>query len=187
MKRTILRLSLTVALLAVPGLVYISGTVNPAASGTTRIPYEAYNIACGIQEGKVWDSGGGILHIRGRVLESVVVSDCEYNRGSGQIVANANIDLATGYYGSYFGTLAIYPDDKDGWWAGEWSMQITPGRVGGIARLQGYGPELDGLTSKADLIFLGPEQLADFACHCGGNPPLAGVYVVGFVMNAGGK
>ena len=121
-------------------------------------------------------------------MSGAVESDGPYHLGVGAMVANANIELATGY-GSYWGTLEIYPYAyPDGYWAGSFSMQVNEdeGKVGGKARLQGYG-SLDGLATKAELTPLTPAKLATFASLCGGKQPISGAHAVGFVMDPGGK
>ena len=185
MKSTISHLSLVLALVAVLGMVNAPLAATPAVAATIRIPFDNYNINCVILSQTMWVEDG-ILHIRDRVMEGRVESDGDYHTGRGAMVANANIDLATGY-GTYHGTLEIYPDAyPDGHWAGSWSMQVTPGKASGIARLQGYG-ELNGLSSKADLSPLMPAGLPAFAHLCDGNTPVSGAHAVGFVMNPGGK
>lgn len=185
MKSTISHLSLVLALVAVLGMVGAPLAATPAGAATIRIPFDNYNVNCVILSQTMWIEDG-ILHIRDRVMDGAVQSDGPYHAGTGHMVANANIDLATGY-GTYHGTLEIYPDAyPGGHWAGSWSMQVTPGKASGIARLQGYG-ELNGLSSKADLSPLMPADLLAFAHLCGGNTPVSGAHAVGFVMNPGGK
>ena len=183
MKSTILRWSLILALVAVLALLNAPLAVSPVAAATIRIPFDNYNVNCTILSQTMWVEDG-ILHIRNRVMEGAVESDGPYHQGTGHMVANANIHLATGY-GTYWGTLEIYPDDyPDGYWAGSWSMQVNRGHAGGIARLQGYG-QLDGLSSKAELSPLTPPELEAFADLCGGNTPVSGAHAGGFVMDPG--
>ncbi len=159
---------------------------NPAAAGTGRIDTGAYNIACVILSQKMWLEDG-VLYIRDRVLESVVISESEYHQGRGEIVGNANIDLSTGY-GTFHGTLVIYPDAyPESYWAGSWTMQITENSRDGIARLKGYGPDLEGNMIKADLFYLPPDVLAGFSWACGGSPPISGSLSSGFVLIPGSK
>jgi hypothetical protein len=119
-------------------------------------------------------------------MDGAVNSDGDYHQGPTRMVGNANIDLATGY-GSYWGTLEIYPHAyPDGHWAGQWTMQVNEGKVGGISLLQGFG-ELDGLLVKADLTPIPPPAFPNYAYLCNGNTPVSGAYAVGFTMNPGGK
>lgn len=183
MKGTILRWSLVLALVAVSAMVSAPLTTSPVAAATIRIPVDNYNVNCAILSQTMWVDDG-ILLIRNRVMEGVVLSDGDYHQGTGHMVANANIDLAT-FYGTYWGTLEIYPDAyPDGFWAGSWSMQVNEGHAGGIARVQGYG-ELNGLSTKSELTPLTPAELGAFADLCGGNPPVSGAHAVGFVMDPG--
>lgn len=180
MKKKFFRFSLTLAVAA--GIFLSPFTVRPAAAeAAAKIPFTAYNIACSMQEGEIWVEDG-VLHLRDRVLQSIVVSDSEYHAGTGQIVANANIDLATGY-GTYHGTLEIYPAAKDGYWAGSWTIQISESGPNGIARLQGFGPDLQGFALKGSLTYLPPNILAGFAdTTCGGNQPVAGTLSEGIIL-----
>lgn len=126
------------------------------------------------------------MHIRDRVMDGAVDSDSAYHEGTTRMVANANIDLTTGY-GNYWGTLEISPYAyTEGHWSGHWSMQVNEGKVGGIARLHGYG-ELDGLLSKADLAPIPPPFLPPYAYLCNDTTPVSGAHAVGFTMNPGGE
>jgi hypothetical protein len=185
MKGSILRWSLILAVVVALVMVSAPLAVSPAVAKTIRIPIENYFICCSMDPGTMWPSDDGLVHIRDRVLQAVVTSNEDYHAGTGQNWANANIDPATGM-GTYFGYMEIYPVAYDGWWAGHWSMQITPSGAGGIARLQGYG-ELDGLATKSELTPLPPSVLTNFAYLCGGNQPISGVRAVGFVMDPGGE
>jgi len=185
MNKKIFRSSLILALIAAMAWVVLFPAATPAAAGTRRIPFTAYNIACSLQEGKTWMSDDGIFHIRNRVLQSVVASDSIYHAGIGEIVGNANIDLAT-MLGEYHGTLAIYPTAVNGYWAGSWVVQIAPAGQNGHARLQGYG-DLEGWQIKAELTYLPPFVLSDFKNLCGGNQPVAGTFANGFILMPGGE
>lgn len=184
MKSLALRAGLVLALMALLGIASAPVAARPAAGGTTRIPIENYFICCSYEGPDPWVSDDGILHVRDRVLQAVVTSNEDYHAGTGTNWANANIDTATGY-ATYHGSMEIHPDAYEGYWAGHWSMQITPGKVGGTARLQGYG-ELEGLSTKSELTPLPPAVLAGFSELCGGNMPVSGVRAVGFVVSPGG-
>lgn len=156
--------------------------VHPAAAKSTRVDFVNYNIACEIISEKVWGSDDGVVHIRDRVYNSVVTSSSDYHAGPGHIYGNANItDPALGI-GTYFGNLDIYPTaHPDGYWFGNWNMQITENGYQGIARLQGIG-SLKGMLSFASLTPLPPAVLAEFSGLCGGTQPVAGTYVVGYIL-----
>jgi len=178
------RILATIFLTAV---ISMSLIVHPVAAEATRVDYINYNIACSIVSQNLWVSEGGVVHIRDRVLTSVVTSTSDNHAGPGHIYANANLfDPATGV-GTYFGTLDIYPTaHSDGYWFGHWSMQITENGYHGIARLKGYG-SLEGMSSFASLTPLPPAVLANFTSYCGGNQPVAGTYVEGYYLIPGGE
>ena len=160
---------------------------RPASAGTLKTDFVAYNIACEILEpGDYWVDEDGVAHLRGRVLRSVVISDNEYHNGTGFIFANFNYDLATGVM-TYHGTLEIDPTLKDDYWAGSWTIQIVPSGADGIARLQGYGTDLSGLSIKSNLTPLTPIQLADFKYACDGKQPVSGVKSEATMINPGDK
>jgi hypothetical protein len=183
MKSFILRWRMVLVLVATLVSVTAYLGAGPAAAETIRTPLDNYNLNCTILSQTMWVEDG-ILYIRDRVMEGVVVSNSDTHDGLGHMTANANIDLAT-FYGSYWGTLEIYPTDyPDGHWAGSFAMQVNEGRAAGIARLQGYG-DFNGLSTKADLTPL--TNLGDFAYLCGGNQPISGAHAVGFFMNPGGR
>lgn len=185
MNKKVIRSSLLLALIAAMAWVMLFPVATPAAADAGRIPFTAYNISCSLQEGKTWMSDDGIFHVRGRVLQSVVASESIYHAGTGEIVGNANIDLAT-MLGEYHGTLKIFPAAINGYWAGTWVLELTPAGQNGHARLQGYG-DLDGWSIKAELIYLPPSYLANFKDLCGGNQPIAGTLSNGYILMPGSE
>ncbi|HSQ27615.1 MAG TPA: hypothetical protein VLM80_10875 [Anaerolineales bacterium] len=174
----------TLATLAVISMIL---SVQPAAAEATRVDFENYNIVCSIVSQTISVNEAGIVHIRDRVANTVVTSTSDYHAGPGHIYANANIfDPATGI-GTYHGNLDIYPTaHPDGYWYGNWSMQITETGYHGIARLKGYG-SLEGMLSFSSLTPLPPPVLANFAGLCGGNQPVAGSYVEGYYLIPGNE
>lgn len=187
MNRSVLRASLVLGLVALLGIASAPVAAGQAAGGSVRYDFENWNINCSFvdQEGGVWVEDG-ILHIRGRVIDGYVLSSEDYHAGTAINVANANIDMTTGY-GNYWGTLEFRPDAyPDGHWSGSYSMQVNEGRIGGIARLRGYGT-LEGLSTKSDLMPLPPAVLGRFSWVCGGDQPVSGVHATGFVMDPGGE
>lgn len=183
MNKKYIRLSLFFVLIIAIASLSASQSVKPVLAGAIKVPIDGYNIACSKQEGTVWVEDG-ILHIRGRILQSVVISENEYHAGTGQIIGNANIDLSTGY-GSYFGTLEIYPDAyPDNYWSGNWTMQINESGNSGIARLQGFGDVFWGWSIKSDISYLSPEELAPFSYACG-DQPISGSMSNGILLMSG--
>ena len=185
MNKKLLRLSLILAIVVSLGWATMFRETVSVAAGTDREYFEAYNIVCPpIVSQRIWVSEDGILHIRDRVLNSVVRSNNMYHNGSGQVISNANIDLAT-MYGEYHGTLEIYPAEFAGsGWAGSFVIEITPAGQNGHARLQGFG-ELEGWQIKSELTYLPPPILAGFKDLCNGNQPLAGTRSNGYILMPG--
>ena len=186
MNKKVFRSSLVLALIIALAWVMLFPVATPAAAGADRETFEAYNIVCPpIVSQKMWVSDDGILHIRDRVLNSVVQSTSMYHDGTGQIISNANIDPATGY-GEFHGTLAIYPAAVEGYWAGSRVLQITSAGQNGHARLKGHG-ELEGWQIKAELTYLPPPVLAGFSSLCGGIQPIAGTRSNGYILKPGSE
>lgn len=186
MKTNQLRVIYILATVVIIAAISMTLFVHPAAAEATRVELVNYNIACSLESQNLWVSNGGVVHIRDHVLNSVVISTSDYHDGPGHIFGNANIfDPAMGY-GAYFGTLDIYPTSyPDGYWFGHWGMQITENGYQGIARLKGYG-SLEGMSSFSSLTPLPPAVLATFSYLCGGNQPVAGTYVEGYILFPGG-
>lgn len=186
-KRSGLKGVLVLALVLALAVLFLAA--RPAAAGTVRYEFDAYNLACTIvSQERDWTSGSDdeIIHVQNRVLNSVVQSDSLYHNGTGQITSSVNM-FPNGEL-TYHGTLEIYPAAYPGnRWAGHFAIQINESGAGGIARLKGYGPDLDGLLVKADLTPLPPPVLANFTVCPGGTAPIAGVHSHGFVMFPGGE
>jgi hypothetical protein len=184
-KRSGLKGVLVLALVLALAVLFLAA--RPATAGTVRHEFDAYNLACTIvSQDRMWTSDDGIMHVQNRVLASVVQSDSPYHNGTGQITSSVNM-FPSGYL-TYHGMLEIYPAAYPGnHWAGHFAIQINEDGAGGIARLQGYGPDLDGLLVKADLTPLPPPVLAGFLVCPGGTAPIAGVHSHGFVMFPGGE
>jgi hypothetical protein len=162
--------------------------VSPAVAGTVRVDFLAHNVVCEVLDpGTLWVSEDGVVHLRNRVLRSVVISENEYHNGAGKIYASFNMDPATGVM-TYFGNLEIFPDAfPDNYWAGSYTIQIVPSGADGIARLKGYGSDLSGWLIKSNLIPLTPAELAGFAYACGGSVPISGVRSEGTILMPGGE
>jgi hypothetical protein len=187
MRNTYRGLKGVLLLVLVLALAVLFLATKPAAAGTDRHEFEAYNLACTmVSQERMWTRDDGIVHVQNRVLQSVVQSDSSYHNGTGQITSSVNM-FPNGYL-TYHGTLEIYPAAyPDNHWAGHFTIQINETGAGGIARLNGYGPELDGLLVKADLTPLPPAVLAGFLVCPGATAPIAGVRSQGVVMFPGGE
>ncbi|HSF79672.1 MAG TPA: hypothetical protein VLA49_00460 [Anaerolineales bacterium] len=187
MKTTKLHIKLIFSVAIITAMISMALMVYPASAEATRVEFQNYNIACTITSQTLWVSDDGIVHIRDRVLNSVVTSNSNYFAGPGHIFANANISDPVNGIGTYFGTLDIYPTAyPEGHWFGHWSMQITENGYQGIARLKGYG-DLEGMLSFSKLTPLPPTVLANFKGLCGGNQPVAGTYVEGYYLVPGSE
>lgn len=178
MKRIGVRVGLAFAVLAlsIAAVVVAEGHADVGDIGES---FTAHNLACTLLEEEVWVEDG-IRHIRDRVSESVVLSESPSHAGTGTIVANADVDMETGY-GAFHGSLEIHPTAFDGYWAGNWAVVVDAEGPRGQAVLLGHGPDLEGLYVMSDLVFLPPDVRTEFASACGGDVPFAGTRAVATV------
>lgn len=117
----------------------------PAAARATRINYEADEcplVPWGEPE-RMWVSEDGILHMRGFLVENLIVSESPYLAGINRIMANMDLNPATGE-GHAFGTVLITPFAKNGTWEGRFSTHVSPDGIQGRAVVHGTG-ELSGM------------------------------------------
>lgn len=106
-------------------------TSVPSSAKSTKTPVDFWQVACLVDLGMEWVSDEGILHGRGRVEELILYAyDTETMAaeivGSGVVVGNANIELATGD-GRIFGTVSVIylPVSATGTFDGRYQGSLT--------------------------------------------------------------
>ncbi len=117
-----------------------------ASARATRTPIAYTMFSCAVLDpGTEWYSGDEpILHVRGRVIEQIIVSDDIRLAGSATVAGGFNINLATGSGNVVHGTWTLQPDAVDGTWEGTWSGHWTAMVLS--ARIIGHGTgDLAGL------------------------------------------
>lgn len=119
-------------------IVVLAGAV-PVAAKAERIYYSGED--CPIYVGpaeREWVSDG-ILHRRGIEMITTLLYEPSDLNGTNQIVANMDVDLATGAVHVY-GTAELHPDEGEGTWVGFFSTHVSPeGVIKGNAVVHGTG------------------------------------------------
>lgn len=135
--------------------------VAPAAARVTRVYYEAYEctIAPWGEPERMWVSEDGVLHMRGFLVENLIVSESPYLAGINRVNANMDMNPATGE-GHVYGKVLITPFDKDGTWEGQFSTHVSPDGIQGWAVVHGTG-ELSGLKQFNNISNSDPNN----PCH----------------------
>jgi hypothetical protein len=110
-----------------------------ASAQATRTKVTSYEYDCIAQQpDKLWTEGN-VLHIRGYVHKNVNVSDTPELNGINTTVADADINLKTGY-AFIRGTMSFKPKGIQGTWAGTWVFINSNGVNSGSAVAHGTGP-----------------------------------------------
>jgi hypothetical protein len=126
-------------------VVLLAGTV-PAMARAERIYYTGED--CPIYVGppeRQWVSDG-VLHQRGVQMTNTMSYDPASLSGMAYLVANFDIDLASGAVHAY-GTGELHPDGADGTFVGIFSTHVSPeGVVDGRSVVHGTG-EFEGMIS----------------------------------------
>jgi hypothetical protein len=121
----------------------ILGSVLPANAKATRIKVDSFEYDCGNGWEADW-MDGQVWHIRNYIHTNRNVSDYPELEGVNTTVADAEINLASGYV-AIRGKLSWKPDTIDGTWEGTWIFISNAGTTKGYAVAQGTG-ELSGKT-----------------------------------------
>jgi hypothetical protein len=146
-----MRATRTTALLA--GLILTLGLASPAAGAQQTIPTSgADTLAAVVTGGREWVSDG-VDHVRGWTAVYGTTGD-QYAAGTSTIVANWNLDLATGN-GTLWGTADIALSAFNGGWHSTWNAKFEGFVWSGQAVGHGYG-DLEGWQSRLELQSTGP-------------------------------
>jgi hypothetical protein len=136
-------------------------TAGPAAARATRIDYEASEcpiVPWGEPE-RSWVSEDGVIHMRGFLVQNLIVSESPYLAGINQINANMDLNPATGE-GHAYGSVLITPFVKNGTWEGRFSTHVSPDGIQGKAVVHGTG-ELSGMKQYNNISNSDPND----PCH----------------------
>ena len=133
----------TISLAVVITIALLLSMVMVASAQTTRTYLTSYEYDCLVDPGKVWMEGD-ILHIRDRVHINVDVSDTPELNGINTTIADADINLKTGY-AEIRGTFSFQPEGIAGTWEGSWTWNGNKGVGFGRTVAHGNG----ALTGKS--------------------------------------
>ena len=124
------------------------GAALPANAKATRIPVSSFEYDCGNGWETDW-TAGQVWHIRNYVHTNRNVSEAPELNGVNTTVADAEINLGTGYVAIH-GKSSWKPDSIDGTWEGSWTFISNAGVTRGYAVAYGTG-ELSGKTLYLNL------------------------------------
>jgi hypothetical protein len=174
------RLVIVSALLIAALLLLSIGLPVRASASRTEVTFVEYDCAIGFEQD--W-MNGQIYHIRNFVHTNVTVSDNSEVNGINTTVADAEINMATGY-AVIRGTTSLQPEGIEGSWEGSWTFIANKGVYRGWAVAQGTG-ELAGKTLFLNLAdgVPDPDTLAD---KCSGIGDPEGISVAtGYILDTG--
>ena len=178
MKRT--RTILMAVVIATTLLLVMALGANAQATRTNVTSYEYDCIAQ--QPDKVWMEGN-VLHVRGVVHKNVNVSDNPEFKGINTTVADADINLKTGY--TYVrGTMSFKPKGIQGTWEGTWIFISNKGVSGGSAVAHGTGA-LEGKSLFLKLYDTPTVPETASKCADFGPPESSNSRIEGYILDTG--
>jgi hypothetical protein len=178
MKRT--RTILMAVVIATMLLLVMALGANAQATRTNVTSYEYDCIAQ--QPDKVWMEGN-VLHVRGVVHKNVNVSDNPEIKGINTTVADADINLKTGY--TYVrGTMSFKPKGIQGTWEGTWIFISNKGVSGGSAVAHGTGA-LEGKSLFLKLYDTPTVPETANICADFGPPESSNSRIEGYILDTG--
>lgn len=138
--------------MAILALVTVFALVLPASATTDRVPFTSQaSLLEVLGVGREWSSPGTVAHVRGWTGVYDDHSDEPLYSGINTIVANWNVDGATGL-GRMWGTFRLDLYASDGGYTGTWVADMTGDERGwiGYGVGQGYG-KVEGYQLRFDV------------------------------------
>ena len=158
-------------------LVACSLLVAPAAARAVATTFTGLEVTCSeAPAAREWVSGN-VLHVRGQLVTTRIVTTDERTTGTNVIVLNYDQNLKNGSGGLY-GTFHLQPDQMNGFWEGRFSGHFTNFVTSVHATGHGTG-ELAGLQEMVTLQ--ATELPADNPCATGA--PTAASLVTGRILD----
>lgn len=155
-------------------------TVMAASAQTTRTELTAFEYDCLVDPGTMWMEGN-VMHIRGVVHVNVDVSDTPEFNGINTTVADADINLKTGY-AEIRGTLSFQPEGIAGTWEGSWTWNGNKGV--GFGRSVAHGTGALAGKSLFLKVYDAPYDPDATAAACSGiGEPEGDVYAEGYILD----
>jgi hypothetical protein len=154
-----------------------------ASAQATRTNVTAYEHDCLAQQPeKVWMEGN-VLHVRGVVHKNVNVSDTQEINGINTTVADADINMKTGY--AYIrGTMSLKPKGIQGTWEGTWIFISSKKLNSGTAVAHGTGA-LEGKSLFLTLYDTPTVPETASMCADFGPPESSNSRTEGYILDTG--
>jgi len=132
------------------GAMLVVALAAPAVAAPAKTPVSGQDILSQmLDEGRTWMSDG-IQHVRGWTAEYETYGEPgAYVDGTSIIVANWNLDVASGD-GTMWGTTDLTLTDTDGGWHQTWVAKFDGGVWSGQAVGRGFGT-LRGMKIRIDV------------------------------------
>ena len=176
MKRT---KNIVVAVVIAAALLF-SMTFTVSAK-TTRAGLNSVEYDCLTDPGKMWMEGN-ILHIRGREHVNVDVSDAPELNGINTTVADAEINMATGFV-EIRGTFRFQPEGIQGAWEGSWIFIGNKGVLNTRSVAHGTGA-LAGKSLFLHMYDVPYDPITETMC-AGIGIPEGTMYIEGYILDPG--
>jgi hypothetical protein len=154
-----------------------------ASAQATRTNITSYEHDCLSQQPeKVWMEGD-VLHVRGVIHKNVNVSDTPEYNGINTTIADADINMKTGY--TYVrGTMSFKPKGIQGTWEGTWIFIANKGTSGGSSVAHGTGA-LEGKSLFLKLYDTPTVPETESICADFGQPESSNTRTEGYILDTG--
>jgi hypothetical protein len=153
-----------------------------ASAQTTRTYVSSFEYDCLTDLGEVW-MDGNIMHIRGREHVNVDISDYPELNGINTTVADAEINMATGFV-EIRGTFHFEPEGIDGTWEGTWIFVANNGVLNSKTVAHGTGA-LAGKSLFLNMYDVPYEPITEEMCAGIGDPE-GTMHIVGYILDPAG-
>lgn len=170
---------LPAVLISIALLVSVTFAVS---AQTTRTYINSVEYDCLTDLGEVW-MDGNILHIRGREHVNVDVSDTPELNGINTTVADAEINMATGFV-EIRGTFHFQPEGIQGAWEGSWIFIGNKGVLNTRSVAHGTGA-LAGKSLFLHMYDVPYDPITEEMC-AGIGAPEGTMYTEGYILDPAG-
>lgn len=166
------KIGLSVAL----ALIACSLVVAPAAAGAAVTTFTGLEVTCSeAPAAREWVSGD-VLHVRGQLITTRIVTTDYRATGTNTIVLNYDLNLKSGNGGLY-GWFHLQPDQVNGFWEGRFSGHFT----NFVTSVHATGHGTGKLAGLKEMVKLKATSLpADNPCPTG--TPTAATLVTGRIL-----
>jgi hypothetical protein len=180
-KETKMKRTRNIAVAVVIAAVLLFSMTFAASAQTTRTDLNSKEYDCLTDPGEVWMEGN-ILHIRGIEHVNVDVSDTPELNGINTTVADAEINMATGFV-EIRGTFHFQPKGIQGTWEGSWVFIGNKGVLNSRTVAHGTGA-LAGKSLFLHMYDLPYDPTTEALC-AGIGIPEGTMYIEGYILDPG--